>query len=211
MNTDTSQLPSHPPAKKESTIGETVRFVAIWLIVIVLIRTFIAQPFIVDGLSMFPNFNDKDYLIVDEISYRFHAPMRGDVVIFQYPCPNISSPAASCPPTHTYYIKRIIGLPGETVVYKPGKKIIIKNAANPQGFEVDDPYISAREDANTYQPDTFTLAADQYFVMGDNRPRSSDSRIWGLLPKSDIVGRPVLRLLPFGTIGALPGEFPYSR
>ena len=216
MNSDNHSSPasssSSPelPPKNGSTIFETVRFVAIWLIVIAFIRVFIAQPFIVDGLSMFPTFNDKDYLIVDEVSYRFENPARGDVVIFQYPCPNISAQAATCPKdtlfSKTYYIKRIIGLPGETIVYNPGQKVVIKNAANPKGFTIEDSYISGREDANNiYQAETVTLGKDEYFVMGDNRPRSSDSRIWGILPRSKIVGRPILRLLPLSNINALPG------
>jgi len=210
MNTDNAPIPA-APASKGSSIWETVRFIVIWLAIIAGIRLFIAQPFIVDGLSMFPTFNDKEYLIVDEISYRFENPRRGDVVIFQYPCPNIATSAGSCPSSLTFYIKRIIGLPGETVVYKPGQPVMIKNAANPKGFLLDDSYISAREDASMYREETVTLGADEYFVMGDNRPRSSDSRIWGVLKREKIVGRPLLRLLPISTISLFPGEKPQPK
>lgn len=213
MNPEISSSATPPvPLKKKSTVFETIRFVILWVLAIAFIRLFIAQPFIVDGLSMFPTFNDRDYLIVDEISYHFHQPARGDVVIFQYPCPNIATPsAAACPPKFTFYIKRIIGLPGETIVYVPGQKVIVKNAAHPEGFALDDSYISGEESAGTYKAETVTLGANEYFVMGDNRPRSSDSRIWGVLPLENIVGRPVLRLLPFGSIGALPGEIAVQK
>ncbi len=176
------------PAK--NSFLELVKFAAIAFIIVVPIRYFVAQPFVVSGLSMFPTFNDGQYLIIDELSYRFHPPHRGDVVVFHYPKDKSK-----------YFIKRIIGLPGETVVTK-NNSVTIKNADHPEGFVLDEPYVSRAVDGNV----TSKLGADEYFVLGDNRPASSDSRYWGNLPKDLIVGRVYLRLLPFSRIGILPGE-----
>ena len=116
-------------------------------------------------------------------------PARGDVIIFRYPNdPNI------------FYIKRIVGLPGETVHIDHGQTTVSK--ADGTTVTLDDSFVVA-EDA-TYTEDS-SLGADQYFVMGDNRPRSSDSRIWGPLPRKNIVGRAYLRLLPTSQVGVLPG------
>ncbi|MDB5264757.1 MAG: signal peptidase signal peptidase [Parcubacteria group bacterium] len=172
------------------TLREILSFVILAVIIVVPIRLFIAQPFVVEGESMHPTFESADYLIVDELSYHLHAPQRGDVIVFRYP----NDPKV-------FYIKRIIGLPGETVSVKDGKTTVKK--VDGTEIALDEPYVVS-EDA-TYTNDS-VLGADQYFVMGDNRPRSSDSRIWGPLPKKDIVGRAFIRLLPAGSIGILPGR-----
>lgn len=165
-------------------------FFAVLAIVIVLpLRIFVAQPFVVEGESMHPTFESGDYLIIDQLTYRFEEPKRGDVVVFRYPND-----------TKIFYIKRIIGLPGETVHIQKGKTSITR--ADGTELTLDESYVVA-EDA-TYTLDT-TLGTDQFFVMGDNRPRSSDSRTWGVLPKEDIMGRAYIRLLPPGTTGVLPG------
>ena len=173
----------------ESAFKEILTFVVLAVIVVVPIRLFVAQPFVVEGESMHPTFESADYLIVDELSYHLHDPQRGDVIIFRYP----GDPSI-------FYIKRIIGLPGETVHISHGKTTVTKTDGSTQ--TLTETYV-VEEDA-TYTQDT-TLTKDQYFVMGDNRPRSSDSRIWGPLPRANIVGHAFLRLLPFKEIGALPG------
>ena len=173
----------------ESAFKEILTFVVLAVIIVVPIRLFIAQPFIVEGESMHPTFESADYLIVDELSYRLGDPTRGDVIIFRYP----GDPSV-------FYIKRIIGLPGETVHISHGKTTVAKTDGT--SVTLDESYVVA-EDA-TYTQDT-VLGADQYFVMGDNRPRSSDSRIWGSLPRANIVGRAFLRLLPAREIGSFPG------
>ncbi len=196
-----------PPGKKRSSFFETIKFILLAIAIVLPIRLFIAQPFIVDGLSMYPTFNDRDYLIVDEISYRFENPSRGDVVVFQYPCPNAAvATVGECPNPIRYYIKRIIGVPGDTVIATAGKGVTIKNAAHPGGETLAEPYISEEEAAGTYPDITTTLGPDEYFVMGDNRPHSSDSRIWGVLKRSYLVGRPLVRLFPLGSVGVFPGE-----
>jgi len=195
-----------PAQSSNSSLWETVKFILLAVVIVVPIRLFIAQPFIVDGLSMYPTFNDRDYLIVDELTYRFKDPARGDVLVFQYPCPNTEVTNANDCPSTKYYIKRIIGLPGDTVITSAGKDVIIKNAAHPEGVDLPEAYIPVREQPGSYPSETVTLGADQYFVMGDNRPNSSDSRIWGVLDRKYFVGRPMLRLFPFKSISAYPGE-----
>ncbi len=170
-------------------VKEIFTFVVLAIIIVVPIRFFVAQPFVVEGESMHPTFESADYLIVDELSYHLGLPKRGDVIVFRYP----GNPSI-------FYIKRIIGLPGETVHITAGHTSITKTDGTT--LQLDESYVVA-EDA-TYTQDT-TLGADQYFVMGDNRPRSSDSRVWGPLPKKDIMGRAYLRLLPPGKTGLLPG------
>ena len=180
------------PPKKTSFLKETAIYVIIALAVILPIRFFVAQPFIVDGASMDPTFATNQYLIVDELSYRFEPIARGDVIIFKYPND-----------TSKYFIKRIIGLPGETVQIE-GTKVLIKNKVNPQGFTLTENYV---DPANFTSDHTLvTLTDNQYFVMGDNRAASFDSRAWGPIDKKYIIGRPFIRLFPLDKIGILPGE-----
>jgi signal peptidase I len=183
----------------QSTSGGLLKdlsILALFIVVIVIpLRLFVISPFVVDGESMHPTFENLDYLIIDEISYRFESPQRGDVIVFRYPLdPSI------------FYIKRIIGLPGETVAINHGVVSITK----PDGtsMTLSEPYIAA-EDA-TYNSKV-TLAAGDYFVMGDNRPNSSDSRVWGPLPAKEITGRVLLRLLPLGRAGLFPGAASYQQ
>lgn len=173
---------------------ENVLYIAAAIILAVLIQSFVIRPFIVSGASMDPRIENGQYLLIDEISYRMHEPERGDVVVFRAP-----------PEPSKYYIKRIIGLPGETVVLKDGIITII-NSEHPQGLVLDEPYI-----VHT-QEDTLTkkVPAGEYFVMGDNRSASYDSRGWGTLPKKEIRGRALLRLLPITTIDYLPGKESYE-
>ncbi len=175
----------------EHWIKEVAIFIILAIVIVVPIRLFVAQPFVVDGESMHPTFENADYLIVDEFTYHLSAPQRGDVIVFRYPGD-----------TRVFYIKRIIGLPNETIHINAGKVTITK----PDGASLvlAEPY-AVVEDA-TYTLNT-TLGADQYFVMGDNRPQSSDSRVWGPLPTKDIIGRVFIRLLPPSGIGILPGAF----
>jgi signal peptidase I len=176
--------------KEQSGSREFWRFIIIIIFVILPLRLFVIQPFIVSGDSMYPTFENKDYLIVDALSYKIGSPNRGDVIIFKYPFD-----------TKRYFIKRVIGLPGETVVIK-NERVNIKNTDNPNGFELDQSYITFQNDTEL----TMILKNDEYFVMGDNRPVSSDSRVWGALKQDYIVGRPLLRMFPVPHIGILPGR-----
>ena len=180
-NTNNSQIPSSE--KEKSSFIELLRFTLIALVIIVPIRFFIAKPFIVSGSSMDPTFRNGEYLIVDELSYRFGTPNRGDVIIFKYPKDETK-----------FYIKRIVGLPYETVESKAGK-ITITNVSHPLGFVLYEPYLENKS------ADSFTVTlGDEYFVMGYNRSQSSDSRYWGPLKENLIVGRPFVRLHPFQKI-----------
>lgn len=176
-----------------SNAWDLIKFAAIALAIVVPIRLYIAQPFIVSGMSMFPTFNDGQYLIVDEISYLTGAPHRGDVIVFRYP----NDPSR-------FFIKRLIGMPNETISIKNGEVTII-NKDNPKGFKLKEPYLNE----NFSTTDTYTTNDDSYFVMGDNRNHSSDSRIWGILPRKLMIGRAYLRLLPISDISYLPGSYKY--
>lgn len=167
------------------------------IVVVIPIRMFIMSPFIVEGASMHPTFKNLDYLVVDEIVYAFSAPARGDVIVFRYPAdPSI------------FYIKRIIGLPGETVSITRGAVSITNSSepTSPTPVVLPEPYI-VNEDA-TYTKN-ITLGQGEYFVMGDNRPNSADSRAWGVLPRKNIIGRVDLRLLPVSHAGFFPGDATY--
>ena len=174
----------------EHALKEIVIFIVLAVVIVLPIRLFVAQPFVVDGESMHPTFENGDYLIVDELTYHFEAPQRGDVIVFRYPGD-----------TKIFYIKRIVGLPGETVHINSGQVSITET--NGTNITLNEPY--AVPDDATYTLNT-TLGPGNYFVMGDNRPESSDSRVWGPLPSYDIIGRVFLRLLPANEIGVLPGK-----
>lgn len=154
-----------------------------------LIRTFLVQPFLVSGASMTPNFLDGDYLLVDELTYRFRSPERGEVAVFRYPKDET-----------TYFIKRIIGLPGERVQIQDGK-VVVFNDQNPQGAILKEPYLPERA-AITGNTEAVKLGPDDYFVLGDNRAASFDSRSWGILEAREIVGLARLRLWPLGSVRA---------
>lgn len=179
---------------KNNFIKETITYIIIAVVVVFPIRMWVAQPFVVNGGSMDVTFADGEYLVVDELSYRFNEPQRGDVLIFKYP-----------QDTSKYFIKRLIGLPGETVMVKNDVVTII-NTEHPKGIVLNEPYIHTASFLNR----TMTLGTDEYFVMGDNRGVSSDSRVWGPLPKKDLIGRPLVRLLPLSRISYLPGEIASS-
>ncbi|MFO0718793.1 MAG: signal peptidase I [Candidatus Paceibacterota bacterium] len=182
-----------PKQKKQSGFFmEIVKFTTIAVIIVVPFRLFIAQPFVVNGASMDPTFDTGEYLIVDQVTYKFEAPERGSVVIFKYP-----------KDTTKFFIKRIIGLPGETVEIS-GTKVKIKNNEHPDGIILDEPYVAINHEKQDSM--TVTLKNNEYFVMGDNRSGSSDSRMWGPVNENLITGRPFVRLLPLQKIGLFPGN-----
>jgi signal peptidase I len=174
-------------------LREWIQVIIIALVIAIPIRWLIAEPFIVNGASMDPTFATNQFLIVDRVTYRFEAPKRGDVIVFEYP----NDPSI-------YYIKRIIVLPGENFSIKDGK-VFVENASNPKGLYVNDSFVAA--DHSSYDNiATTTMDTTHYFVMGDNRSQSSDSRFWGPLDRHFIIGRPIVRLLPITAISVLPGE-----
>jgi signal peptidase I len=178
------------PPQSEHPLSEIIRFSLIALIIVIPIRMFIAQPFIVSGASTKNTFESGEYLIVDQVSYRFHEPARGDVIVFRYP----RDPSK-------FYIKRIIAVPGDTITIADDV-VTITNTTTPEGFVVEEPYIKSMINGTNL---TEVLGEREYFVMGDNRDQSSDSRVWGVLQKERIVGRAYLRLFPPQHFDYLPG------
>jgi signal peptidase I len=167
---------------------EILKIVLLALVIVIPIRYFLFQPFLVKGQSMEPNFHDNDYLIIDEISYRFREPKRGEVIVFKYP-----------QNTSQRFIKRIIGLPGETVEIKDGEVIVLGDNITQVLDESNYLSISLKTAGNL----TVTLTEDEYFVLGDNRRVSSDSRSWGLLPGKDIIGRVIFRAWPITALALI--------
>lgn len=189
-----------------SFLWEVVKVFFWALIIIVPIRVFLFQPFFVQGASMEPNFKDGDYLIVNELGYKqtsadidglhlftvksFRELNRLDVVVFRYP----RDPKQ-------FFIKRVIGLPGEQVKVEAGRVTVFNNQ-NPDGLVLDErAYLPAG--LSTSGAVTTTLKSDEYFVLGDNRQFSHDSRAWGVLPESDVVGKVLVRAWPLSKAGIL--------
>ncbi len=172
-------------------IWDTIKFVVIALAIVIPVRMYIAQPFVVSGESMYPTFHDREYLIVDEISYRLDQPERGDVIVFRYP----NDP-------DRFFIKRIIGLPYEQIRIQD-EVVTIINERYPEGITLDEPYRGSPMTGTT----RLTLQEGEYFVMGDNRNASSDSRIWGPLPADHIVGRALIRIFPLKSFAWKPGSY----
>ncbi|MBI4118289.1 MAG: signal peptidase I [Parcubacteria group bacterium] len=174
---------------------ETVKFAVIALLIVIPFRIYIAQPYIVSGASMEETFKSGTYLIVDQFTYRFDEPERGDVIIFRLP----QDPSK-------FLIKRVIGLPGETVKITQGEVTITKPGTEP--FTLAEPYVV---------PDNFmdirikTLKDTEYFVMGDNRPESLDSRIWGPLPQENIIGEAFFALFPLNDMALHPGRHSFEE
>lgn len=172
-----------------AVIWDFLKIIVIAAVIVLPIRYFIFQPFIVKGESMAPNFHSGNYLIIDEISYRFSAPSRGDVVVLKYPLD-----------AKQRFIKRIVGLPGETVDIKNGKITISKGDTS---LTLQENYLAG--DSAADGDFHIVLQDDQYFVLGDNRKFSYDSRGWGALPQKYIVGKAVLRVFPLYQIAIISG------
>lgn len=170
-------------------IWEISKIVIIALLIVIPIRYFIFQPFFVKGESMEPNFQNGNYLIVDEISYRLGEPQRGEVIVFKYPL----NPSQR-------YIKRIIGLPGEIVQIADNKVNVYNSNGVPQ---ILDESVYLPELTDTYGNIEIKLSDREYFVLGDNRSFSSDSRRWGTLPRENIIGKVAIRVWPFADLSVI--------
>ncbi len=165
---------------------EILEVVAISVFAVFIIRTFLFQPFLVSGASMEPTFSNGNYILVDEVSYRFREPQRGEVIVFEPPVGG------------SYFIKRIIGLPNEKVKIQDGEIIIFDPGGNK--ILLKESYIPA--DIKTFGDLEAVLKPDQYFVLGDNRNYSFDSRAWGFLAKDKIIGLVKLRIWPITSVMA---------
>lgn len=165
-----------------SNAWEVAKMIIISLLIIVPVRYWVFQPFFVKGASMEPTFQSGDYLIIDEFSYNFLTkPERGEVIVFKYP----KNPS-------DYYIKRVIGLPGETIEVKNGF-VVVTNKEYPGGHILNEAYLEGHV---TYGDEKITLGQNEYFVLGDNREFSSDSRRFGAVDKKYLVGKVLVRAWP---------------
>lgn len=173
-----------PLGKAGLFVLEVIKVALLAGVTIGLVRYFLFKPFYVKGQSMEPTYLEHEYLIVDEVSYRFRAPERGEVVVFRSPVTESE-----------YYLKRVIGLPGERVSVQ-NNKVIVYNEAHPEGIVMSEGYLTESTPGSI----TVTLEQEQYFVMGDNRDASFDSRRFGAIDKEDIVGRTWLRGWPVNRI-----------
>lgn len=172
-------------------IGSTLEFlktVAIIIIIAFFVRFYLVQPFVVEGSSMEPNFHNGEYLLVNKMAYRVHQPKRGDVIVFHPP----QTPSLN-------YIKRIIAIPGDSVTIKDGQITV-------NGATIDEAYIPAEKTlvrnaqaANLSR----TMGSNEYFVLGDNRDHSSDSREWGNVPTANIIGQAWLIVFPLSNFGLI--------
>ena len=174
-----AQSPTAPRQREDgaSMIWETLQTLVLAGLLIVFFRTFVFQNFVVEGSSMFPTLTQGDRLIVSRLSYYLGQPERGDIIVFQYPY----GPDRD-------FVKRVIGLPGETVAIKNGRVFINNKPLQ------SEPYVKNKSHDTR---DPVTLGEDEYFVMGDNRTGSSDSRSWGLLQRHFIIGKAWLIYYPF--------------
>lgn len=174
---------------------DLIETIVIGLSLFLVVYLFFMQPHQVNGQSMVPSFESGEYVLTDKISYRIGDPERGDVIVFHAP------PTANCPVgTGCDFIKRVIGKPGETIEVK-------EDAIFVDGKELNEPYIPEEFDIlpGAFTRDrAITLGDDEYFVSGDNRPYSSDSRAWGPIERRDIVGRAFFRYWPADKIGLIP-------
>jgi len=176
-------------------LWEMGKILLISALIVLPIRFFVVQPFVVRGPSMQPTFEDREYLVVDEFSYYRRAPMRDEVVVFHYP-----------KDTKEFFIKRMIGLPGERIDIIKGQ-ISITNAAHPKGFTLEEPYLTP-PNRPTYPDGHWTLGENEYFVLGDNRDQSSDSRYWGMVSRKFLVGRVIFRAWPVSRFGIIHSVAP---
>ena len=172
-------------------VWDLVKTGIIVFIIAFLIRYFLIQPFIVEGNSMLPNYVDQEYLLAEKLLFSFSTPKRGDVIIFKYP----NNPSVN-------YIKRVIGLPGETVEIANNQVKII-NKDHPEGIILDESYLPSNTKTLTTDNKNFsaTVSENSFFVMGDNREHSSDSREWGILPRANVLGRAWLTVKPLDRFG----------
>lgn len=207
MNEEKKESKKSDQAPAAGVAWEIIKTIIGVAIFVVFFRFFIIQPFYIIGNSMLPDFHEGEYLFIDEASYHFRAPARGEVVVFRHPDEQCNAFVTNNKILKTViqgpcksYIKRVIGLPGETVMIRDGRVTII-NSTNPSGFVLDENYFDTS--TKTLGNLSVKLAAGEFFVLGDNREpnASSDSREWGPLKSDFIIGKAWLRLLPIADVG----------
>lgn len=177
-------------------VWEIFKVVVISLAIIIPVRYYLIKPFYVKGASMEPNFQDHQYLIINEISYHLGDPVRGDAVVFRYPY----DPSQ-------YFIKRIIGLPGELVKISDGK-VYVSNKNNPEVIKLEENYLLPA--MKTLGDIEINLGEDEYYLLGDNRLASLDSRAFGPVKRNFIIGKTLLRGWPLNQFGLVTNELEYN-
>lgn len=151
--------------------------VAIMTLLLFIVVHLLVQNYRVDGPSMTPTLLNQQYILVDKAQYLFSKPQRGDIIVFAWP-----------KDTTQDFVKRVIGVPGDTVTVDAAGNVTV------DGVQINEPYVNDLD--NPYQPNSWLLGANQYFVLGDNRGDSSDSRDWGPVPVNDIIGKAALVYWP---------------
>lgn len=188
------QISTNPSPQEENFFVEIIKFALLAAIIVIPFRIFVAEPYIVQGASMSPTYETGHYLIINKFSHKFQEVDRGAVVVFRYPND----------PTR-FFIKRVIALPGETLRILD-RQVSVKQVGSDEFIPLEEEYIK-----NTIQNNLeVDIAEDEYFVMGDNRGNSSDSRSWGALNESFIKGQPFIRLFPLSGITINPGKEQYE-
>lgn len=176
----------HEPERKKKHgmfFGEILESVAIAVILAVVIRFFLFQPFYIPSGSMEPTLKPGDRIIVNKLIYRYSQPKRGDIIVFKYP----RDPQRD-------FIKRVVGLPGETIEIKDSIVYINNN-------EIPQPFLPPGLQFGSFGP--VEIPEGSYFMMGDNRNNSEDSRVWGTLPSENIVGKAMFIYWPLSRIGTV--------
>ncbi|HUP69353.1 MAG TPA: signal peptidase I [Acidimicrobiales bacterium] len=182
------RAPEEPPGRSSPTrtVVEWVLIIGGALLAALVIKTFLFQAFYIPSESMLPTLEKQDRVLVNKLSYRLHDVNRGDLVVFERP-PNEAGVIRDL-------IKRVVGLPGETVEGRDGHLFV-------NGKALPEPYLPAASTTSTFGPEK--IPEDHIWVMGDNRPNSSDSRVFGSIPSSSVVGRAFVRVWPLNALGLL--------
>jgi signal peptidase I len=180
------QAESQPKSRTKTALRELVETILITLVIYAVIRTFLFENYRVVGQSMDPTLADDQFLVVNKLGYRLYDPQRGDIIVFRDPRDDDRK-----------LIKRIVGLPGETV--ETGNRGVFID-----GELLEEPYLLAS--ANRNDGESVSIPAEHYYVLGDNRGNSSDSRSWGTLPDDEIVGKAWLTYWPPPLWGVIPHQ-----
>ncbi len=167
--------------KNNSLLVEIVQSLVVAVVLALIIHTFVMQNFRIPSASMEPTLQIQDYIFASKLNYRFQEPKRGDIVVFKYPVD-----------TNRYFVKRLIAVGGETVAFRNSQLLI-------NGQPVSEDYLPPGLRIPDYGP--VEVPAGNYFMMGDNRNNSSDSREWGFVPRNLIVGKEVFIYWPPARIG----------
>lgn len=182
--------PSSGSKNEENAWVEGIKTIGLSIILALGIRTFVAEARYIPSGSMLPTLEINDRLIIDKLSYRFTEPQRGDVVVFN-PTEELSLQYKDA------FIKRIIGLPGETLEVRDGQVFV-------NGEPIEEDYI-AEEPQYKWGPET--IPEGHFLVLGDNRNNSFDSHYWGFVPRENIIGRAVIRFWPLNRLGGVDRSF----